>query len=117
MAFGTADVMQSMQARSGVTLDALRVDGGAANNAWLMQFQADVLGVPVEKPAMVETTALGAAGLAGLHTGVWSSVADFRGAQRVSVVAPGSGATDARAAYAGWNRAVRAALSWARDGA
>ena len=115
MAFGTADVMQSMQRRSGVTLDALRVDGGAANNGWLMQFQADVLGVPIEKPAMVETTALGAAGLAGLHTGVWSSATEFRKAQRVSVVTPGRGAADARAAYAGWHRAVRAALGWARD--
>jgi glycerol kinase len=116
MAFGTADVMQSMQTRSGVVLDALRVDGGAANNGWMMQFQADVMGVPVEKPAMVETTALGAAGLAGLHTGVWTSASEFRRAQRVSVVTPGAGSADARAAYVGWQRAVRAALSWARDG-
>ena len=115
MAFGTADVMQSMQTRSGVVLDALRVDGGAANNGWLMQFQADVLGVPVEKPAMVETTALGAAGLAGLHTGVWTSASEFRSAQRVSVVTPGKGAAGATAAYVGWHRAVRAALGWARD--
>ena len=116
MAYGTADVMQSMQARSGVTLDALRVDGGAAGNAWLLQFQADVLGVPIEKPAMLESTALGAAGLAGLHTGVWSSAAQFRQAQRVSVVTPGAGVADARVAYVGWQRAVRAALNWARDG-
>jgi glycerol kinase len=115
MAYGTADVMGAMQRRSGVTLDALRVDGGAANNGWLMQFQADVLGVPVEKPAMVETTALGAAGLAGLHSGVWASANEFRRAQRVSVITPGSGAADAKAAYAGWHRAVRAALVWARD--
>jgi len=115
MAFGTADVMQSMQRQSGVTLDALRVDGGAANNGWLMQFQADLLGVPIEKPAMVETTALGAAGLAGLHTGVWGSATDFRKAQRVSVVTPGSGAASAQAAYVGWHRAMRAALGWARD--
>ena len=117
MAFGTADVMQAMQARSGVRLDALRVDGGAANNTWLMQYQADVLGVPVERPAMVETTALGAAGLAGLHTGVWSSASEFRAAQRVSVIQPGAGASEARAAYGGWHRAVRAALGWARDNA
>ena len=115
MAYGTADVMQSMQTRSGVTLDALRVDGGAANNTWLLQFQADVLGVPIEKPAMVETTALGAAGLAGLHTGVWSSALQFRAAQRVSVITPGSGAAAARAAYGDWQRAVRTALFWARD--
>jgi len=116
MAFGTADVMQSMQQRSGVTLDALRVDGGAAANGWMMQFQADVLGVPVERPAMVETTALGAAGLAGLHTGVWGDVHEFRTAQRISVITPSAGAADARAAYAGWQRAMRATLAWARDG-
>ena len=115
MAYGTADVMGAMQQRSGVTLDALRVDGGAANNGWMMQFQADLLGVPVERPAMVETTALGAAGLAGLHTGVWSDVREFRTAQRISVVTPGAGAADAGAAYAGWQRAMRAALAWARD--
>jgi glycerol kinase len=115
MAYGTADVMQSMQQRSGVTLDALRVDGGASNNGWMMQFQADLLGVPVEKPAMFETTALGAAGLAGLHTGVWGNATEFRKAQRVSVIQPGAGAKDARVALAGWHRAVRATLSWARD--
>lgn len=115
MAYGTADVMRSMQTRSGVTLDALRVDGGAANNTWLMQFQADVLGVPVERPAMVETTALGAAGLAGLHTGVWGSATEFRAAQRVAVIPPGAGAAAARTAYGDWQRAVRTALFWARD--
>jgi glycerol kinase len=115
MAYGTADVMRSMQTRSGVTLDALRVDGGAANNTWLMQFQADVLGVPVERPAMVETTALGAAGLAGLHTGVWRSATEFRAAQRVAVIPPGAGAAAARTAYGDWQRAVRTALFWARD--
>lgn len=115
MAFGTADVMQAMQQRSGVHLDALRVDGGATSNGWLLQFQADVLGVPVERPAMAETTALGAAGLAGLHTGVWSSATEFRSAQRISVVTPGAGAGDATKAYSGWQRAVRAALGWARD--
>ena len=64
---------------------------------------------------MVETTALGAAGLAGLHTGVWRSASEFRAAQRVSVVTPGAGAAAARAAYGDWHRAVRTALFWARD--
>ena len=77
MAFGTADVLASMRDASGAAFDRLRVDGGATNNDWLMQFQADVLGVPVERPDMVETTALGAAGLAGLAAGVWASAEEF----------------------------------------
>ena len=64
--------LESMREASGATFDRLRVDGGATMNDWLMQFQADILGVPVERPDMVETTALGAAGLAGLAAGVWS---------------------------------------------
>ena len=73
MAYGTADVLDEMRDASGRDADStrLRVDGGATKNDWLMQFQADMLGVPVERPDMVETTALGAAGLAGLAAGVW----------------------------------------------
>src|SRR4029077_7347321 len=73
MAFGTADVLGRMRAASGASFDRLRVDGGTTNNDWLMQFQADILGVPVERPDMVETTALGAAGLAGIALGRWGS--------------------------------------------
>ncbi|HET6764474.1 MAG TPA: glycerol kinase GlpK, partial [Longimicrobiaceae bacterium] len=65
MAYSTHDVVQAMQGDSGVAMPELRVDGGAAANDWMMQFQADVLGIPVERPDMLETTALGAAGLAG----------------------------------------------------
>jgi glycerol kinase len=77
-----------------------------------MQFQADVLGVPVRRPDVVETTALGAAGLAGMATGVWKSAADFVAAGHYRDFAPGAMPD---AAMREWRRAVRAALSWARD--
>jgi glycerol kinase len=118
MAYATADVLDAMRAAAGAggagAFDRLRVDGGATANAWLMQFQADVLGVPVERPAMPELTALGAAGLAGLAAGVWTPDA-FVAAREAATFAPGAGAPAARAGRAGWRRAVRAALAWARD--
>jgi glycerol kinase len=115
MAYGTADVLGVMRERSGTRFERLRVDGGATNNGWLMQFQADVLGVPVERPDMVETTALGAAGLAGLAAGVWKDGADFQASRHFTRFAPGAGQGAAQAARAGWARAVRATLAHARD--
>jgi glycerol kinase len=94
----------------------LRVDGGASANDWLMQFQADVLGVPVERPDMVETTALGAAGLAGLALGVWRATSDFLAGRRFQRFVPGTGEAERRSLRAGWERAVGAALAWARSG-
>ena len=76
MAYQTADVLDAMRQDSGVALQSLRVDGGATSNDWLMQFQSDVLGVAVRRPQVQETTALGAAYLAGLATGVWSDLSD-----------------------------------------
>ena len=73
MAYQVRDVLDAMEADAGAPLDRLRVDGGAALNDELLQFQADLLGVPVERPVVTETTALGAAFLAGLGTGVWGS--------------------------------------------
>ncbi len=115
MAYATADVLDVMQARGRCTFDRLRVDGGATENEWLMQFQADVLGVPVERPDMAETTALGAAGLAGIAAGVWPSAHAFLGTRSFRSFVPGSGVANARVAREGWARAVRATLSWARD--
>lgn len=116
MAFATRDVLGDMRAQGQVPFDRLRVDGGATANDWLMQFQADVLGVPVERPDVVETTALGAAGLAGLAAGVWSSGAEFLASRHFTRFVPSDhGTGTAAAAYAGWRRAVRAALAWARD--
>ena len=116
MAYGTRDVVDAMRAYSGAGLEVLRVDGGASANDWLMQFQADVLQLPVERPDMVETTALGAAGLAGVAEGVWGSPHDVRGARRLTRFQPRATRATADEWHHGWQRAVRAALAWARDG-
>jgi glycerol kinase len=92
-------------------LSELKTDGGAAANNWLMQTQADVLGVTVARPDMVETTALGAAGLAGLASGVWKTPQEFAGNRKYDRFAP---ATNADAGYRAWQRAVDTALHWAR---
>ena len=115
MAYGTADVLGLMRERSGASFELLRVDGGASSNDWLMQFQADVLGVPVERPEMIETTALGAAGLAGIAAGVWSDFSKFFATGRFARFEPGAGRQAAREGTQGWARAVRSALAWARD--
>jgi len=116
MAYGTAEVLAAMEADSGVPTAELRVDGGAALNDWLMTFQASLLGVPVRRPALVETTALGAAGLAGLSTGVWASGTDFLAAQGAPRrFEPAMAPAEAARLREGWGRAVRAATHWARD--
>lgn len=116
MAYGTRDVLHAMRERSGVSFDRLRVDGGASVNDWLMQFQADVIGVPVERPAIVETTSLGAAGLAGIAAGVWKSFEDFRAVGKFTTFSPAIGESDRNALVAGWTRAIHAALTWANSG-
>ncbi len=114
MAFGTADVLDAMVADSGVETVELRVDGGAARNDWLMQFQADMLGIPVRRPAQVETTALGAAGLAGLAAGVWPSADAFLAAQTApDRFKPAMDGGARKRALGGWKRAVAAARAWA----
>jgi glycerol kinase len=115
MAYGTVDVLEAMRGASGAPLDVLRVDGGATFNDWLMQFQADVLGVPVERPDVIETTAMGAAGLAGIAAGVWPSAEEFLASRSYQRFTPTAGTTVARQGLAGWRRAVRATVSWARD--
>ncbi|HEU0051645.1 MAG TPA: glycerol kinase GlpK [Longimicrobium sp.] len=117
MAYSTHDVVEAMERDAGVRLPELRVDGGAAANGWLMQFQADVLGVPVRRPAMVEMTARGAAGLAGLATGFWKTPEDFHAARpEESVFTPAMDDEGRRRALAGWRRAVDAACAWATGG-
>ncbi|HEV8495886.1 MAG TPA: glycerol kinase GlpK [Gemmatimonadaceae bacterium] len=115
MAYGTAEVLANMRDESGASFERLRVDGGATNNDWLMQFQADILGVPVERPDMVETTALGAAGLAGLAAGVWRDADEFLATRRFTRFTPRMDRSDAKRLMAGWQRAVGAAVAWARD--
>ena len=115
MAYGTREVLESMRVASGGSFDRLRVDGGATTNDWLMQFQADILGVSVERPDVVETTALGAAGLAGLAAGIWSSADDFIARRKFTSFQPEMSRVDARTLMSGWQRAVRATIAWARD--
>jgi glycerol kinase len=107
LAYQTRDVADAMVADGG-TLRSLRVDGGASANDFLMQFQADVLGVPVERPALVETTAMGAAFLAGLATGFWRSPTELGRARRIAKrFRPRLSAGARAAAYRGWVDAVR----------
>jgi glycerol kinase len=115
MAFSSADLLDAMAGPGALEIAALRVDGGASSNDWLMQFQADVLGVPVERPDMVETTALGAAGLAGLALDVWSGADEFLAGRKFRRFEPSGGPSERRIRREGWNRAVRAALHWARS--
>ena len=116
MAYATYDVLKAMESDSGVTATELRVDGGATANDWLMHFQAGVVGLPVRRPALVETTALGAAGLAGLAEGVWPSAQDFLSSQPdPTLFQPTMSAADRTRLLRGWNRAVESAVAWARD--
>jgi glycerol kinase len=114
MAFSSAELLSTMCSTEGLTVPVLRVDGGAAANDWLMQFQADILGIPVERPDLIETTALGAAGLAGLAAGVWRSADEFLSHRKFTRFEPRSDAVWRRAKLKAWQRAVSAALEWAR---
>jgi glycerol kinase len=116
IAFSSLELLQAMLSTTGLAIPLLRVDGGATANEWLMQFQADVLGVPVERPELVETTALGAAALAGLALGVWPSIEEFTATRRHGVFHPRSTPEQRRVLLAGWKRAVDTALYWARGG-
>jgi glycerol kinase len=114
IAFQSVDVLTAMQKDAGITLTELRVDGGATANDLLMQIQADVLGVPVVRPKVLETTALGAGYLAGLAVGYWQDAADVAANWRVDrVFEPATDRDRALELAAGWNRAVERAKGWA----
>jgi len=115
MAYSSYELIDGMLGGGGLTLSRLRVDGGATANDWLMQFQADVLGVPVERPDCVETTALGAAALAGLGVGVWKSLEEFVAGRRFASFVPKVDDGVRAEWLLGWRRAVGATLHWARD--
>jgi glycerol kinase len=114
MAYGTADVLAQMATASGASFPRLRVDGGATSNDWLMQFQADILGVPVERPDCIDSTALGAAGLAGIASGVWATAEDFIARRKFSSFNPRMSRDEADKLMRGWHRAVGTAKHWAR---
>jgi glycerol kinase len=108
LAYQTRDVVDAMAADAGAPLRALRVDGGASANDFLMQFQADLLGVPIDRPRVVETTAMGAAFLAGLGTGFWCSQAELSRARQIARrFKPRMGEDERETLYRGWQAAVK----------
>ncbi|MGP1575381.1 glycerol kinase GlpK [Selenomonas sp.] len=116
LAYQTRDVLGAMEADSGNRLAALKVDGGAVANNLLMQFQADLLGVPVDRPQITETTALGAAYLAGLATGVWSSKEDLKKSWQLDTrFTPSLDQQESDKLYKGWKKAVKHAANWLAD--
>lgn len=114
MAFQTRDVLEAMEADSGVKLARLKVDGGAVVNNGLMQFQADILGTNVDRPAVHETTALGAAYLAGLATGFWKDTGDVTANWALNrSFKPKMNSDEREGRYAGWKKAVERSRDWA----
>jgi glycerol kinase len=113
MAYQTRDVLEAMQAESGLPLKTLKVDGGAAANAMLLQFQADLLNVSVRRPVVAETTALGAAYLAGLAVGYWKGFDDVTNNWALDrEFRPAMDAAHREKLYAGWKKAVTRSLDW-----
>jgi glycerol kinase len=115
-AYQTREVLEAMEKDSGVTLTALKVDGGMVQNETLMQFQADLLGVPVIRPKVAETTSLGAAYAAGLATGFWTKLEDLRanwGKDREW--SPKMDRAQREKLYSGWKKAVQRTLNWVEN--
>ena len=116
LAYQTADVLRAMEADSGIRLNRLKVDGGASANNFLMQFQADILAAQVFRPQCIETTALGAAYLAGLAVGYWSDREDVRSNWALErTFTPGMEEEKRRHILKGWERAVKCSFDWAKE--
>lgn len=116
IAYLTRDVIEVMKSESGMKIEALKVDGGASKSDFLMQFQADILGIRVVRPLIKETTSLGAAYLAGLASGVWSGLEELRKLWRAErVFEPTMSEEKRERLYAGWKAAVKRALGWAKE--
>jgi glycerol kinase len=113
MAFQSADLLDAMIADADEPIPELRVDGGAARDDLLLQFQADILRIPIVRPTVVETTALGAAYLAGLATGFWKSTEELKTNWKVDrTFEPQMSADQVARKRADWNKAVRRSLGW-----
>jgi glycerol kinase len=111
--YQTRDVLEAMQKDSGINLKSLKVDGGAVANNFLMQFQSDILGVPVDRPKVIETTALGAAYLAGLAVGYWKDKDEISAKWQIDNTFKPEMETDKRdGLYKGWKKAVERSLDW-----
>ena len=105
-----------MQEDSHIKLSTLKVDGGASINEFLMQYQSDVIGVPVHRPACIETTAMGAAYLAGLAVGFWDSTEDVRQNWKISrIFEPLMTEDERREKIKGWKKAVACSFGWAKE--
>lgn len=116
LAYQTNDVLQAMKADSGIELTALKVDGGASANNLLMQMQSDIIQAPVRRPRCVETTAMGAAYLAGLAAGYWKSKEDVMRNWAIDCIfEPGIGKEERETRVRGWNKAVKCAYHWAKE--
>ena len=116
LCYQTCDVLRAMEADSGIKLAALKVDGGASANNYLMQTQADLIGAPVQRPRCVETTAMGAAYLAGLAVGYWASREDVVKNWAIDRTFTPAISDEARAGrIKGWNKAVKCAFDWAKE--
>ena len=116
LTYQTYDVLNAMRADSGIALASLKVDGGASANNYLMQTQADVIGAPVLRPTCVESTAMGAAYLAGLAVGFWRDQAEIRKIWAVDrIFEPQLDARSRDARLHGWHRAVQRAFDWAKE--
>lgn len=116
LAYQVNDVLSAMNADSGIALAALKADGGASANDFLMQFQADIINAPVKRPACVETTAAGAAYLAGLAVGYWTDKKDIIKNQVIECTfAPSSAEDDRAKRIKGWNKAVKYSFGWAKE--
>ncbi|RCW51355.1 MULTISPECIES: glycerol kinase GlpK [unclassified Halanaerobium] len=116
IAYQTRDVLEAMEADSGIELKTLRVDGGAAMNDFLMEFQADILGVEVERPVINETTALGAAYLAGLAVGYWDNLDELVAKwDRDKLFVPSMAEEKKEKLYSNWKRAVERAQGWSEE--
>ena len=116
IAYQTWDVLNAMQQDSGIPMTSLKVDGGAAANEFLMQFQADIIQVPVLRPSCLETTAMGAAFLAGLTVGFWSSQDEIR--QKLSIASefkPERNSEWCKQALKGWHKAVKRSFNWMKE--
>ena len=110
------DVLHAMKADSGIDLAALKVDGGASANDFLMQFQSDIINAPVKRPSCVETTAMGAAYLAGLAVGYWNSKDVIKNWAVDKIFSPIMGEDERERKIKGWNKAVKYSFGWAKEG-
>ena len=116
LAYQTHDIVRAMERDAGIPIAELKVDGGASANNFLMQFQSDIVGCDVYRPRCIETTALGAAYLAGLAVGYWTSLEDVRRNWAVDrVFTPKMDETWRRELLRGWSKAVRCALMWGEE--